>query len=100
MTMRLLPAVWLAAAGLLLAACQTTGGSTTSFAAIEQQACLELGFTPGTQAFDDCSQQIGRDVALFRSQLENEFKPLEIVTDCVIEVEGNRYQIICSRRLF
>lgn len=101
MVLRFLPAAALVAAGVMLAGCQTTGtGKTTTFVSEERQACFDLGFTPGTEEFEACVDQIERDVNIFRTQLENEFGGhIDVVVECDVEVdvEAFSYRVVCSR---
>lgn len=103
MTLRISTVAGLAAAGLVLAACQTTttpSGSTTRFATEERQACADLGFTPGTANYEECVEEIERQVDLFQTQLENEYGGhIDVVVECEVEVEAGGYRINCTRAL-
>lgn len=100
MTLRISAVAGLAAAGLILAACQTTGSDpTTRLSSEEGQACVELGYTPGTEVFAECVEYIGDAVDLFRTQLENEYGGhIDVDVECEVDVHADRtYTINCTR---
>lgn len=94
MTAKLFSAAGIVAAGLLLAACQTTDGAINPVS-VEARACQDFGLTPGTDEYTECVIAVRDDVRDYVREIERRYDfPVDI--DCEVEYITGEWYIVCD----